>query len=118
MKAPETRLTGLGEMLHVHHDPLGVSSRLVVVHLPCHDVSDPGGAAADGTRGTVQALGVLLPQRHDAPVHVLQDVALCKHSGTALTHTSCALTHHLHTQLSSAAKLTVGNLHRTALKFC
>lgn len=78
-KAAAWSLTSPGEVLHVHHDLLGVGSWLVVVHLPSHNVRDPGGAAADGTGSTVQALGVLLAQRHNAAVHVLQDVALCKH---------------------------------------
>lgn len=86
-KSSTLGLTSSGEMLHVPHDPLGVGSWLVVVHLPCHHVRDSGSAAANGTRGAVQALGVLLPQRHDAAVHVLQDVALCRNKGTALAPT-------------------------------
>lgn len=82
-------LTSPGEPLHVAQHALGVGSGLVVVHLARHDVRDPGGAAADGAGGAVQALGVLLPQRHDAAVHVLQDVALCKHRDTASAPTRC-----------------------------
>lgn len=106
------------------HDAVRVSSRLVAVHLPCHDVRQSGGAAAHGACSALQALGVLLPQRHDAAVHVLQDVALCKHKGTAVTpalrhsHTSTAGLHNLleqtHTQLppSSPNNLHIATIQR------
>lgn len=111
-------LTSPGEVLHVPHDAVRVSSRLIAVHLPRHDVRQSGGAAAHGARSALQALDVLLPQRHDAAVHVLQDVALCKHKGTVVTpalrhsHTSTAGLHNLleqtHTQLPPSSP---NNLH-------
>lgn len=117
-------LTSPGEVLHVPHDAVSVRSWLVAVHLPRHDVCQSGGAATHSASSALQALGVLLPQRHDAAVHVLQDVALCKHKGTAVTpalrysHTSTAGLHNLlgqtHTQLppSSPNNLLIATIQR------
>jgi len=57
-------------------DPLGVYSRLVVVHLCVDNIANPGRSAPDGARSAVKSVGVTLLQSQHALVHVLQNVVL------------------------------------------